>query len=211
MDKQDERGWVVVGALFATLFLIWGPINAGGVFFIPVIKHFGWSRGFSRCWSVLLRWRQASSSPAVGWLMDWIGVRQTMIAGASTVALGYMALSRANSAAEFLVVLFILGIGVTVSTIIPTALVITNWFQENRGLALGVAFAEIPLGGTGVTIFANYVVLHYGFRAGYFAMGVPIASIVVPLLAASCARGRTSTQAIRNWPRPARRRCLVSS
>ena len=74
--------------------------------------------------------------------------------------------------------------GVTASTIIPTALVITNWFQENRGLALGVAFAGIPLGGTGVTIFANYVVLHYGFRAGYFAMGVPIALIVVPLLAA---------------------------
>ncbi|MGC2305226.1 MFS transporter [Candidatus Binatus sp.] len=184
MDKQDERGWVVVGALFATLFLIWGPINAGGVFFIPVIKHFGWSRGFFSLLVGIAPLAAGLSSPAVGWLMDRIGVRQMMIAGASTVALGYMALSRANSAAEFLVVLFILGIGVTASTIIPTALVITNWFQENRGLALGVAFAGIPLGGTGVTIFANYVVLHYGFRAGYFAMGVPIALIVVPLLAA---------------------------
>jgi hypothetical protein len=62
MNKQDERGWVVVGALFATLFLIWGPVNAGGVFFIPVTKHFGWSRAdFSRYWSVRLRWRLASA------------------------------------------------------------------------------------------------------------------------------------------------------
>jgi MFS family permease len=184
MSKQDERGWVVVGALFATLFLIWGPINAGGVFFIPVTSHFRWSRGFFSLLVGMAPLAAGLSSPAVGWLMDRIGARQMMIAGASTVALGYMALSRANSAAEFLVVFVLLGVGVTASTIIPSALVITNWFQENRGLALGIAFAGIPLGGTGVTIFANYVVLHYGFRMGYFAMAVPIALIVIPLLAA---------------------------
>ena len=92
MDKQDERGWVVVGALFATLFLIWGPINAGGVFFIPVIKHFGWSRGFFSLLAGIAPLAAGFSSPAVGWLMDRIGARQMMIAGASTVALGYMAL-----------------------------------------------------------------------------------------------------------------------
>jgi MFS family permease len=184
MNKQDERGWVVVGALFATLFLIWGPVNAGGVFFIPVTKHFGWSRGFFSLLVGTAPLAAGLSSPAVGWLMDRIGARQIMIAGASIVALGYMALSRANSAAEFLVIFVLLGVGITASTIIPSALVITNWFRENRGLALGIAFAGIPIGGTGITILANYVVLHYGFRAGYFAMGVPIALLVIPLLAA---------------------------
>jgi MFS family permease len=71
----------------------------------------------------------------------------------------------------------LLGVGVTASTIIPSALVITNWFNENRGLALGIAFAGMPLGGTTITICANYVVQHYGFRAGYLAMAVPIAVI----------------------------------
>ena len=184
MSKQDERGWVVVGVLFATLFLIWGPVNAGGVFFIPVTRHFGWSRGFFSLLVGTAPLAAGFSSPAVGWLMDRIGARQMMIAGASMVALGFMALSRANSAAEFLIIFVVLGVGITASTIIPTALVITNWFRENRGLALGIAFAGIPLGGTGITVLANYVVLHYGFRTGYFAMGIPIALIVIPLLAA---------------------------
>ena len=184
MDKQDQRGWVVVGALFATLFLIWGPVNASGVFFLPVVKQFGWSRGFFSLLVGTAPLAAGLSSPAVGWLMDRIGARQMMIAGASVVALGFMLLSRANSAAEFLAIFVLLGVGITASTIIPTALVITNWFKENRGLALGIAFAGIPLGGTGVTIFANYVVLHYGFRAGYFAMAVPIVLIVIPMLAA---------------------------
>jgi MFS family permease len=184
MSKQDDRGWVVVGVLFATLFLIWGPVNAGGVFFLPVTRHFGWSRGFFSLLVGTAPLAAGLSSPAVGWLMDRIGARQVMIAGASMVALGYIALSRANSAAEFLIIFVLLGVGITASTIIPSALVITNWFRENRGLALGIAFAGIPLGGTGVTILANYVVLHYGFRAGYFAMAVPIVLIVIPLLAA---------------------------
>jgi len=42
----------------------------------------------------------------------------------------------------------------------------------------------MPLGGTAITIYANYVVQHYGFRAGYFAMAVPIALIVIPLMMA---------------------------
>ncbi len=47
---------------------------------------------------------------------------------------------------------------------------------------MGIAFAGIPLGGTGITIFANYVVQHHGWRAGYVAMALPVASIAVPAL-----------------------------
>ncbi len=184
MTEHDGRRWVIVGALFATLFLIWGPLNAGGVFFVPVITHFGWSRGFFSLLVGVGPLAAGVSSPAAGWLMDRIDARKVMIAGASMVALGYVALSRANSALEFLLIFILLGVGVTASTIIPSALVITNWFNENRGLALGIAFAGMPLGGTAITIYANYVVQHYGFRAGYLAMAVPIAVIVIPLIIA---------------------------
>jgi MFS family permease len=194
MSEQEKRGWPIVAALFATMFLIWGPINASGVFFLPVIKHFGWSRGFLSLLVATAPLAAGLSSPAVGWLIDQIGARQVMIAGASIVALSFLGLSRANSAAEFLVVFVLLGVGITASTIIPSALVITNWFEANRGLALGIAFAGIPLGGSGITILANYVVLHYGFRAGYVAMAVPIVLIVLPLLAA-LVRTRPDAQA----------------
>jgi MFS family permease len=184
MTEHDGRRWLIAGALFVTLFLIWGPLNAGGVFFVPVVKHFGWSRGFFSLLVGVGPLAAGVSSPVAGWLMDRIGARKVMIVGASMVALGYVLLSRADSAAQFLLIFILLGVGVTASTIIPTALVITSWFRENRGMALGVTFAGIPLGGTGITILANYVVLHYGFRAGYLAMALPIAFVVIPLLIA---------------------------
>jgi MFS family permease len=183
MKAEDRRRWIIVAVLFATLFLIWGPINASGVFFVPVVKHFGWSRALFSILVAAAPLAAGISSPWIGSAMDRFGERRIMLAGAAAVAISYLALSRADSAAAFLAIFILLGAGITASTIIPTALVITNWFRERRGLALGIAFAGIPLGGTGITIFASQVVQRYGFRAGYVAMALPIIFVVIPLLA----------------------------
>ena len=183
MKEHNKQGWTVVAVLFATLFLIWGPVNAGSVFFLPVVKHFGWSRALFSLLVATAPLAAGFSSPAIGSLMDRYGERRIMIIGATMVALSFLALSRADSAAAFFVIFVVLGVGITASTIIPAALVITSWFREQRGLALGVAFSGIPLGGTGITILASHIVQRSGFRAGYFAMAIPILLIVIPLLA----------------------------
>jgi MFS family permease len=182
---QDERRqqWTIVAVLFVTLFLIWGPVNASSVFFIPVVKHFGWSRALFSLLAATGPLAAGFSSPALGSLMDRYGERRIMMTGAALVAFGFLALSRAESAIAFLAVFVVLGVGISASTIIPTALVITNWFREQRGLALGIAFAGIPLGGAGITIVANLVVQHGGYRSGYVAMALPILFVVIPLLA----------------------------
>src|SRR5262249_5842425 len=182
MTEHDGRKWAIVGALFATLFLIWGPVNASSVFFIPVVNHFGWSRGFFSLLVASAPLAAGLSSPVVGRLLDRVSAHKTMIVGASMVALSYLGLSRATTAGEFLLIFIVLGVGISASTIIPTALVITRRFRENRGLALGIAFSGIPLGGSGISLFANYIVLHHGFRAGYLAMALPIILIVLPLV-----------------------------
>lgn len=182
MNTQDKRSWLIVGVLFATMFLIWGPVNAAGVFFLPVITHFGWSRGLFSTLVAAAPLAAGLSSPVVGSLLDRVSPRKVMVTGATMVALSYLALSRANSAAAFLAIFIVLGIGITASTIIPSAVVITNLFRERRGLALGIVFAGLPLGGTGITILASHVVLQDGFRAGYVAMALPILLVVIPLM-----------------------------
>ena len=96
-EKSKER-WLIVGTLFATLFLTWGPVNAGGVFFLPVVRHFGWSRAWFSAMSSAAPLAAGLSSPLLGSLLDRIGARPVMIAGAAMVGAGYVALSRANSA-----------------------------------------------------------------------------------------------------------------
>jgi MFS family permease len=197
MHKQDGGSWVIVGVLFATMFFIWGPVNASGVFFLPVIQHFGWSRGLLSALVATAPLAAELSSPVVGALLDRLSPRKVMVTGAAMVALSYLALSRANSAAAFLAIFVVLGIGITASTIIPSAVVVTNLFRERRGLAIGIVFAGLPLGGTGISILANHVVLQHGFRAGYVAMALPILFVVIPLMMIflRVARGTLGTQA----------------
>lgn len=183
MKEQKKQGWIIVAVLFTTMFLIWGPVNASSVFFLPVVKHFGWSRTFFSLLVATAPLAAGLGSPVLGSLMDRYGERRIMIAGATMVGLSFITLSRATSAMTFFGTFVVLGLGITASTIIPTALVITNWFPEQRGAALGIAFAGIPLGGTGITIFANHIVQRRGFRTGYIAMAIPILLVVVPLLA----------------------------
>ena len=183
MEQQGKQGWTVVAVLFATMFLIWGPVNASGVFFLPVVKHFGWSRALFSLLVATAPLAAGFSSPGIGSLMDRYGERKIMIVGATMVGLSFLVLSRADSAVAFFATFVVLGVGISASTIIPAALVITSLFREQRGLALGIAFAGIPLGGTGITILASRIVQRSGFRAGYFAMAIPILLVVIPLLA----------------------------
>jgi len=182
MTERDQSRWLIVGVLFVTLFLIWGPVNAGGVFFLPVVKSFGWSRAQFALLGALAAIAAGASGPFIGWLIDRAGVRTMMISGAAAFALCNLALSRANSFAQFAAIFILLGVAITATTVIPCSIVIANWFSSERGLAMGIAFAGIPLGGTGITILANYVVQHYGWRIGYLAMGLPVAAIVIPAL-----------------------------
>ena len=182
MTERDQSRWLTVGILFVTLFFIWGPVNAGGVFFLPVIKQFGWSRAQFSALGGLAAIAAGISGPVIGWLIDRAGTRVVMIAGAITVAVYNLALSRATSLSEFAAIFIVAGVAIAASTIIPCSIVITNWFAARRGFAMGIAFAGIPLGGTGITILANYVVQHHGWRAGYIAMALPVAAIVVPAL-----------------------------
>jgi MFS family permease len=182
--EGDSARWSIVVLLFVLLFFTWGSVNAGGVFFLPVIKTFGWSRARFAALGALPPIAGGLSGPFIGWLIDRAGARIMMIGGAALILLCDIALSQANSFAQFGAIFFVAGLAFTAATLLPCSIVISNWFTSERGLAMGITFAGIPLGGAGMTLVAGYVVGHYGWRVGYVAMGLPVAVIVVPALAA---------------------------
>src|SRR6516165_10509809 len=76
MKEQEKQGWIIVAVLFTTMFLIWGPVNASSVFFLPVVKHFGWSRTFFSLLVATAPLAAGFSSPGIGSLMDRHGERR---------------------------------------------------------------------------------------------------------------------------------------
>src|SRR5215471_7575819 len=182
MTDRDRRGWIIVGAICVTMFFIWGALNSNAVFFVPVLKHFGWTR--AKLSSALsIAWLTGGAVlPLIGWLADRVNPKKMMIVGATITGVLWILLSRFTTFGEFLAINGLFGICVGASTTIPCTIVIASWFDRQRGLAIGIAFAAAPIGGAGMTPLANYIVTLAGWRAGYFALGLPILIIVVPLV-----------------------------
>lgn len=182
MTDRERRGWIIVAAIFVTMFFIWGGINSSPVFFVPVLKTFGWTRAK---YSVALSigWiTGGAAGPFIGWLADRINPKKMMIAGAAITGLAYLALSRATTFDEFLVINGLFGICVGASTFIPCSLIIASWFEQRRGLAMGIAFSGYTLGGAAITLVANFAIAAGGWRIGYVTLATPILFVVVPTI-----------------------------
>ena len=182
MTDRERRGWIIVGAICVTMFFIWGAINSVAVFFVPVLKHFGWSRAeFS--FALSIGWiTGGAAGPVIGLLADRVNPKKMMIVGAAITGILWVLLSRSTTYGEFIAINGLFGICVGASTTIPCSLIIASWFERQRGLAIGIAFAAAPIGGAAITPAVSHIIATWGWRAGYLALGLPIVFIVVPMI-----------------------------
>jgi MFS family permease len=198
MTRNERQGWVIVASLFVTLFLVFGGgFDTAGVFFTPLLKHFGWTRAQLSTLAGATSIAAGFSAPFIGWLLDRFEARIVMVTGALVTALAFFCASRADSFATMLAAYVAMGVGATASTTMPAALVIANWFGARRGIAMGIALAGTSLGGTGMTFVANRAIAMGGWRTGYVVMAVPMIAIVVPLIILTV-RSRPPGEAVRS-------------
>ncbi len=66
---------------------------------------------------------------------------------------------------------------------LPYAKAVSSWFDERRGLALGIAMTGIGIGATLVPQFARAVIGTYGWRIGYVALAALMLVIAFPVVA----------------------------
>src|SRR5581483_10344695 len=71
------------------------------------------------------------------------------------------------------------------ATVLPASLVLANWFDARRGLAMGIAISGTTVGGMVMTLVASSVILKLGWRMAYAGLGVPMIVVVIPLVALS--------------------------
>jgi MFS family permease len=182
MTDREQHGWIIVGAIFVTMFFIWGGINSGAVFFVPVVKYFGWSRAKLSV-ALSIGWVTGGvAGPLIGWIADRIDPKKMMVAGATITGLLWFALSRATTFGEFMLINGLFGICVGAATTIPCSLIIAGWFQRRRGLAMGIAFSGMWLGGAAMTLVANFAVAAGGWRTGYVTLAAPVVFLVAPAI-----------------------------
>lgn len=185
MTQHERRGWLIVGSLFVVLLLVFGSgYNTVSVFVPALLKAFPrWSRAEVALLPSVLAFSAGISVLPIGWLLDRVEAKLVMICGAIASGSAFLIASYANSLFPMVVAYLVLGVGITAATVLPASLVLANWFEARRGLAMGIAISGTTVGGMIMTLVASGVILARGWRSAYTALGLPMIVIVVPLLA----------------------------
>jgi MFS family permease len=184
MLKPERQAWLMVAVLFATLtFVFGGTIATPGVFFAPLIREFGWSHARVSSLASSLTLGLVPGSVLAGFLLEKVDLRVPIVAGAALTAGSLLCLAGSNSYYPLLISYFFVGIGVALSTLLPASMVVANWFQEKRGIAMGVTIAGVAFGGMLMVQVVTVVIRLSGWRAAYVAIALPIVLIVIPMVA----------------------------
>ncbi len=84
---------------------------------------------------------------------------------------------------QFYVIGALQGIFAMGACTIPVTVLITNWFEKNRGLMISVAMMGISLGGTILSPILSAVISTFGWRKAYFILGAASLIVLIPISA----------------------------
>lgn len=173
--RQQEMffyGWVIVAAATMVSTFSWGTQYAFGVFFKPLISEFGWSRAVTSGAFSLIMIVYGLSSILMGGLSDRYGPRMTIFCGGLLIGLGTFLSYWINSLWQlYLFYGLIMGIGMG-GSYVPVMGVVSRWFGQRRGLAIGIVLAGIGLGTLVMAPLSQFLISQWGWRNSYRIIGI---------------------------------------
>lgn len=175
-------GWWMVAAGIASSMIYGGLYTYGfSTYFRPLTSEMGWSRTDLSGVISLSRLEGGVISPAIGYLIDRLGPRLTMLAGITIMSIGFVLLSMVQDFLSFtLVYVLVLSVGAGMGTISPVQAALANWFIKKRTLVLGLFFGGFGFGGVVVPITA-WVIEQYGWRNAALISAVVLLVTCIPL------------------------------
>ncbi|MGD1954043.1 MAG: MFS transporter [Sphingomonadales bacterium] len=182
---EVARGWPVVAAcMLGMMFGISAvPFYSLGIFAVPVIEEFGWTRAqYQGAFSFMLA--GALAGPFTGWLCDKVGNRVVALTSITLFALSFASIGvlTTQNVWTFYGCWAVMAFVAQGTGPIPWTRAIGEWFYARRGLALGLA-----LMGSGIAAFmlpplVTAIIGAVGWRMTYVVLGAMIFCVAFPAI-----------------------------
>jgi sugar phosphate permease len=180
--RLPHRAWAVAAVTFLAMIAAAAFRSSTGVLIEPVEAEFGWSRTWTSGAVSLNLLLFGLTSPFAAALMERFGVRRVASLALATVAAGTgLTLFMTEAWQLFLLWGVVVGLGTGSIALVLGAIVAGRWFEERRGLVMGVFSAGSATGQLVVLPPVAYLASHAGWRwaAGVTAL---LALALVPLV-----------------------------
>jgi len=171
-----NRWWIVVASFMAQLVGS-GAINifAFSVLLKPIANDLALGRGVLSSALLLSTCLTALGCLSLGGLFDRGRIRTILLPAIALFALSVAALALLRSSLAIVYLLFGLsGLFGTGQTPLGYSKVISQWFNKERGLALGILYAGIGTGGFVVAQLARLLINDFGWRNACLGLGIAV-------------------------------------
>ena len=191
--------WSIVAACFGLTLTLGEAFWSFGVFFVPLQQEFGWNRAVVSSFFTAFLLGYAVSVVVSGRIADRYNPKPVLFVSAFLVGIGLCLCGFANNVHHLRLFIFVVGLGSGATWSIPNSIV-QRWFHRKKqaGLALGIVVSGV---GVGALIFAplnNYLILNWGWRSTFLAIGVLFSGVIV---ASTLAIKRCPPNTLRSAPK----------
>jgi len=179
--KNLHYGWVIAfvgAAILATQAL---TLQVFGIFLVPLTEQFGWERGaLSGAYSMSFL-LSGVLGIFTGRLSDTYGPRILLTVSGLVMGAALILMSYVDSLWQVYLVWGIpLGVG-RGCCMVPLVSTLPRWFEEKRGIAVGIAVAGIGLGGVIWPLLAQWLISSFSWPRAFFILGLIVFALITPL------------------------------
>jgi MFS family permease len=181
---QGETGsarWTVLGVSTAVNALAWGARSTFALFYVAMLEEFAWGRGptalgYSLSWLGFVVF-----APVAGWLSDRWGTRPVVTGGGVVLGVALALTGQVTSLAQYYLCFGALGAAGIAGMLIPSTTIVTRWFVQSRGTAMGVLSAGGP--GSAVAFYPlnAWLIATLGWRMALVSFGCIVGAATVSL------------------------------
>lgn len=180
-NKKIHYGWyIVIGCLLITCTMVPPIMALSNKFLIQVTGDLGISRSGFTLANTILQGLGILLSPIISSKLAKGDMRKMQCVGIIGFALSYASYSLAQSAIHLYISSLFIGVFYLFSALIPVSMMITNWFEKKRGLAMSIAMAGIGVGGTIFSPIITMLLNNYGWRHTYQIMALIVLVVALP-------------------------------
>lgn len=177
---RAHYGWVMVFATFILTALCFGGLGLVAVFIKPLAQEFGWQRGDISVAYMIATAGTALASIVFGRISDRGGIKVIAIWGAICMGVTLVLLARATTVWQIYILYACFGALGHAAVYVPLTASVSNWFSENRGLAVGIASAGSALGLGIVPLIASAIIADSGWRDAWLYLGIGYLVVALP-------------------------------
>jgi len=181
-SKQSSHSYIVA-TTFLSLFALVGIAYYGLPFFYDFMSgEYGWSRAVVTSGNAVGKLLVGPLFGFVaGWMIDRYGPRRLMITGSLLMGTSLVGLSFSGSLPMFYLFWIFNALGYVFGGPLPCQVLVSRWFDKNRGKAMGIAYLGIGTGGALVPLFSAGLEKALGWHMALASLGILIVLIALPM------------------------------